>query len=321
MKYIWPDIANQKAIDFLQKSLENNMLANSYIFSGVSDLGKFSLAKHFAKNIFVKDNPELAGRDNLLEINSDFFLIERLEDKKNISIDQVRELISFLSSSSFLNSYRIVIIKDAQNLNQNSANALLKVLEDFKNKLVVILTVSDLESLPKTILSRSQIINLSPLSFDSLYSLLKNAYKLSPSEAKNIARISLGRPMLAKKFIEEQGFYDSYKNLGGSLIDFLNFNLLDRMKLVDDICRYDLSLGDNLNVIDVWQSLFRDFNFLYHSRPDLVQNEFVLDKMKLVKYENTDFLFKSKEIFQKSNDYLRANISLKSVLEYIAVNI
>ncbi len=321
MKYTWPSVGNQKVIDFLEKNINKKKLSNAYIFCGVRDLGKFSLAKSFARNIFVSDRPELNDRQNLLEINNDFLIIERFEDKKNISIDQIRDLISFLSSSSFLDSYKVVIIKDAENLNQNSANALLKILEDFKDKLVVILTVNNLSNLPETVASRSQIINLYPLNFDDMYSMLKNEYSLSPSEAKNIAKISLGRPMLAKKFIDNNDFYNDYKKLGEHLIDFLDYNLIDRMGLVDNLCHLDSVLGNNLNIVDVWRGLFRDFSFMYYNRPDLIQNDFIIEKIRNKKIEDSSFLLKADSVFKKSTEYLNSNMSLKSVLEYIAVNI
>ncbi len=324
MKYIWPEIGNQKAISFLEKNIDNGLLANSYIFSGIRDLGKFSLAKSFARNIFVKDRPELGNiddLDNFLEINSDFLLIERQADKKNISIEQIRFLISFLSSGSFLNSYRVVVIKDAENLNQNSANALLKILEDFKDKLIIILTVNHLDYLPKTILSRSQIINLSPLNFDQTYSLIKDEYKLNPSETKNIAKLSMGRPMLARKFIRDSEFYSNYRQVAEQLIDFLSADLVGRSSLIDDLCRFDSEIGENLSVIDIWRSLFRDLNFLDYNRPDLVQNDFLIDKMKENIKKEEKFVLEAELVFKRADSYLESNMSLRSVLEYIAINI
>ena len=47
----WINIGNFKAVEFLEKSLKNDQLANFYIFSGPTGLGKFALAKNFAKNI------------------------------------------------------------------------------------------------------------------------------------------------------------------------------------------------------------------------------------------------------------------------------
>lgn len=326
MKYIWPEIGNQKVISFLEKNIDNNSLANSYIFSGIRDLGKFSLAKSFARNIFLKDKPDLEKTqnindiDNFLQVNNDFLVIERQEDKKNISIEQIRFLVSFLSSGSFLNSYRVVVIKDAENLNQNSANALLKVLEDFQEKLVIILTVNHLDYLPQTILSRSRIINLSPLNFDKTYSLIKDNYKLSPSEAKNIAKLSLGRPILAKKFIKDQEFYNNYQQTVEKLLDFLSADLLERNNLINDLYRLSSEIGENLSLIDIWRSLLRDLNFLNHNRPDLVQNDSLIDKIKNLN-QRDDFVLSSEQFFKKAEDYLRSNMSLKSVLEYLAINI
>ena len=296
------------------------MLANFYIFSGTKDLGKFSLAKDFARNVFVSENPEFEKMDNLLDVNSDFFVIEKVPDKKNISIEQIRDLISSLSSSSFLGSYRIVVIKNAENLNQNSANALLKVLEDFKDKLLVILTVNNLEALPKTIVSRGQLLNLHSVDLDYVYNFLINDFKASPSVAKNLASLSLGRPMLAIKFLENETFYEEYEHIFESLLDFFNSDFLERARIIDDIYHYDFSSGGSFNILEIWQSLVRDLSFLNHDRVDFIQNKFAIDKLRK-REVSLDFLFKIDLILKKSGEYLKSNIGIKAIMEYIAVNI
>lgn len=320
MNYIWQNTANKKAIEILEKNIKNKMLANSYIFSGEKDLGKFSLAKDFARNVFISENPEFEKIDNLLEVNSDFFLIERMPEKKNISIEQIRDLISSLSSSSFLGSYRIVIIRNAEDLSQNSANALLKVLEDFKDKLLIILTVNNLDALPKTIISRSQILNLHLSDFDYIYNLLINNYKASPSVAKNLARLSLGKPIMAIKFLEDKSFYEEYKQIFESLLIFLDSDFTERVKITGDLCRRDLSSGGDFNILEIWQSLIRDLAFLNHGRPDFLQNEFAINGLKS-KNLSTDLLLKIELVLKKAREYQESNMSIKAIMEYIAVNL
>ena len=68
---------------------------------------------------------------NLLKINLiQIFLIDVLEEKKNIDINQIREMIIFLNKSSFNNNMRFVLIDNIELLNLNSINALLKILEE-----------------------------------------------------------------------------------------------------------------------------------------------------------------------------------------------
>lgn len=320
MNYIWPDFGNKKAIEILEKNISNKKIANSYIFSGIKDLGKFSLAKAFARNIFVSCQPDLANISNILDVHSDFFVVEKEIDKKNISIEQIRSLISSLSSGSFLNSYRVIIIKDAENLNQNSANALLKILEDFKDKLVIILTTNNIDFIPKTVISRSQIINLHPLDFDDIYNLLSNKYEASPSEAKNFARLSLGKPVLALKFLEDKEYYNSYKEIVEYFLLFFNSTFFERNKLIGSFYKNDISQGGDFELLAIWDSLLRDLIFINYGLFDLVQNEFALEKLRSLNLDS-DFFIKNKEVSKNSSDYFNSNFNIKSILEYVAINI
>ncbi len=322
MNFKWDIIGNDRAIEYLDKSLSKNNIANFYIFSGMTGVGKFSLAKNFAKNIFFQDKSGLIQKENFLETNSDFFIVKRESDKKNISIDQVRMLIERFKSSSFLGSYRIAIIKDAENLNNNSANALLKVLEEGSDKTVIILTVSDIENLPKTIVSRGQVINLFPVQEDLIYKKLIDEFKLSPSLAKNLTKLSSGRPAIALKFAQNEDPYQEYQLVVNNFLDFISSNFSERLKIIDVLVKKNEFLM-NFNILEIWQSVLRDLIFVSYGQYEQVVNVFVLDRLKSTIGVLSDPL----EIRRKSllisegDDYLRANISLRSALEYIAVNI
>jgi len=100
----WPEVGHDKAIDFLDRAGRNDKIAQTYIFSGRDDLGKTAIALAFAKNL-------QSGRSGF---DSDLLILEREPDKKSISILQAREFIKRLRLSSFLDSYKIGIIKSAK---------------------------------------------------------------------------------------------------------------------------------------------------------------------------------------------------------------
>lgn len=285
-------------------------------------MGKFALAKNFAKNIFSKDKPELVQADNFLEINSDFFVVEREEDKKNISIEQVRDLIEKMKSGSFLNSYKIAVIKEAQYLNDNSANALLKILEETNKKNIIILTVSDAEVLAKTILSRGQLINFYPVADDIIYENLINNFSVSPTLAKSLTRLSASCPMTAIKFLQDQTMYQDYQEIAQDFLEFLNTHFAERVAIIDNLIK---KMGDisSLEVLQIWQSVLRDLILVNCGHYDLVRNEFMLGKLK-------DFSKKGKEnsvlrsqslIINAALEQLQANINFRAILEHLAVNL
>src|SRR5690606_22718152 len=155
-------IGNEKAIAFLDKSIKSDRLAQTYVFIGPEELGKSTVALAFAKNL----QGEMEG------FNSDLHILNREADKKNISIDQVRDFIKILNLSSFSGSYKIGLIKEADLLSEEAKSALLKTLEEPKEKVIIILLVSNEENLPATILSRSQKIYFNPVSASVIYDYL-----------------------------------------------------------------------------------------------------------------------------------------------------
>lgn len=322
MNFKWNIIGNDRAIEYLDKSLGNNQIANFYIFSGISGVGKFSLAQNLAKNIFIKDRPDLIQKENFLETNSDFFVLEREEDKKNISIEQIRGLIERFRSSSFLNSYRIAIIKDAENLNNNSANALLKVLEEGGEKTVIILTVNDVDNLPKTIISRGQVINLFPVSADLIYKNLIDNFQVSPSLAKNLTRLSSGRPGVALKFLQDEELYQDYQKIVESFLEFMSNNFSQNSKIIDSLVKKNELLSD-FDVLEIWQSVLRDLIFVNYQQYEEVRNVFALEEFKKISPSEIEPLKLRQKLLLMSEGerYLRANISFRATLEYIAVNI
>jgi len=322
MNFNWSIIGNRKAIDFLDKSLCNNNIANFYIFSGPKGLGKFSTAQDLVKNIFLKDRPDLKQEDNFLEINSDFFVVKKEVDKKNISIDQIRELIEKFQSGTFLNSYKVAIIKDAENLNENSSNALLKILEEDRGKTLIILTVNNIENLPATIISRGQIINFFPVKTDIIYKKLSEDLGVSPSLAKDLSKICLGRPEIALNFLNNKDYYRYYQEVVSNFLEFLDSNFSDRIKIIDSLIKKDI-IGDDFNILEIWQSVIRDLIFINYNQYDYIRHDFAIDKLKNINRDNLD-LMKIKErylVIREGKSLLSANIAFRSVLEYIAVNI
>jgi len=139
----------------------DNVLPNKILLSGQKGLGKCTLAYHFINYILSK-NEKYEYDINNFEINSEnhSFIITKNRsnpnvniidvdsDKKSININQIRELIVLLNKSSFNNKPRFVLIDNIEFLNNNSVNALLKIIEEPSYNIFFILINNN-----KTILS------------------------------------------------------------------------------------------------------------------------------------------------------------------------
>ena len=151
-------------------------LPNALLLKGAEGIGKLDLAMDFAQSILC-EAPLASGfacetcpscHWFAQESNPDFRLIQpdALSDdtaekesgkkaSKEISVDQIRALSSFSNLSAHSGRYRVVLIHPAEAMNNNSANALLKTLEEPTDKLLFILVTHKPQQLLPTILSRS----------------------------------------------------------------------------------------------------------------------------------------------------------------------
>jgi DNA polymerase-3 subunit delta' len=84
----------------------------------------------------------------------DYYLVKVEEDKKQISVDQVRELIGSLTLKSYRGGYKVGVIEGAEALNTNGANAFLKTLEEPSANTMLIMVARPTHRLPATIASR-----------------------------------------------------------------------------------------------------------------------------------------------------------------------
>ena len=144
----------------------NNKLPNKILFSGEKGIGKCTLAYHLI-NFILSSDEEFAYNISDLKINQNnktfkliqnkshpnFTLVDIFEDKKNIDINQIRNLILSLNKSSFNTKPRLVLIDNIELLNTNSVNALLKILEE-PNENINFLLINNNKKILPTLTSR-----------------------------------------------------------------------------------------------------------------------------------------------------------------------
>lgn len=163
----------------LLDDLKAGKLAHGLIFSGARGTGKATLAYRFARALLSgKNDMELSPeapvfRRIAANSHSDLLVIELLYNpKKNeyandINVEQARTIPEFLSLTPAEGRWRVVIIDSADNMNTNSANAILKILEEPPPQAILMLVSHNVGGLLPTIRSRCRMIALKPLSYDN----------------------------------------------------------------------------------------------------------------------------------------------------------
>jgi len=164
---------------------KNNNLPNKILLSGEKGVGKSTLSYHLINSILSEDEEYSYNHKNF-QINPEnrsfkliqnkshpnFSLVDVAEDKKNIDINQIRDLISNLNKSSFNSKLRLVLIDNIELMNVNSVNALLKFLEEPNANINFILINNNKQILPTL---KSRCINFKVfLSFKQSIDIINN---------------------------------------------------------------------------------------------------------------------------------------------------
>ncbi|MCU0679415.1 MAG: hypothetical protein MUC28_03145 [Planctomycetes bacterium] len=349
--YNWPLVGNSQITDFLERSISRNNLSGTFIFTGPDNLGKTTIARHFAQALLCdnkragsgllpcgvcpscrrlkpKTSQGMGETEATAEASAhgDFHFLAKAKDKKNIAIEQVRELIAVLSLTSFLGSYKIGIIKHADHLSAEAANALLKTLEEPRAGVLITLIANNLDALPATIVSRSQVLQFRPVPADIIYDYLVVKFKMPRGQAKKFSRLCLGRPALAMKFSGNRDFYEKYLGQARLFLDFFRQDINERFAAIGSLFA-PKEIGQEAvvqtrRILEVWQGVVRDLALLEYHLIDLIQHELLETELKAVKAGlPSREILRIMKIIHTAEDYLRANVNPKTVLETVAVNI
>ena len=164
--------------DEIVSLFNSNKLPNNILFSGSKGSGKSTIAYHFINYIFsVNEDHSYDIESNKIDVQNrsfklvssglhpNFHLIDLIEDKKNIEISQIRNMINYTNKSSFNNLPKFILIDNVENLNVNSLNALLKIIEEPNKNVFFMLIHDDNKKIIKTLKSRCLPFKVS-LSFD-----------------------------------------------------------------------------------------------------------------------------------------------------------
>ncbi len=167
-------VGHEKQKDILTRSLASGNISHAYLFFGNNGIGKFSLAKEFAKELLHTDN---------VDNHPDFKVISKMEDKKDILVEQVRrELIDDVYVVPAAGDRKVYIIDDAESLNIASQNTLLKTLEEPPRYITIILVASNISAFLTTILSRVNQIPFEGVSKNELKQFVYEKYNTSLSD-------------------------------------------------------------------------------------------------------------------------------------------
>ena len=232
-------IGHESTLENFLNLYSNKMFPNKILLSGMKGIGKSLIVNYFLLKVFNSNNDYQLINNNS---HPNILNIKKNIDKKNIEINQIREIIKFTNQSSFNNKSRFIIIDDAEALNINSSNALLKNLEEPNENVYFILIYNSEKFLFDTIKSRCIEYKIK-ISYENTKIIVNNYFNNNIFEQINVDLINYySTPFFLISLINYLN--ENELSISDTSIDDLLINLINNK----DYIKQDF-IKENLNMI------------------------------------------------------------------------
>ncbi len=340
-------------MNIFRQVLDSNRLSHAYIFLGPSGVGKFLFARTLAKILMCENKSTdwtQKGEDSppIRSVLTDTVSKERVSNNasngaqcrackwidknchpnlkitevekgsQKISIDAVIDIEKELMLMPFSKTHRVFIVNEAERMSEEAFNAFLKTLEEPVKNTVIILITSNLASLPRTVVSRCQVIRFYPLEQGLVTKHLEEHLKIKYEDALLLSHLSdgsigdacrlHGHNLLAQREHLIKGLVrDNSERLSKDIIAYAKNNSDDNEGLRGEI---------------IWQlkiiGLFvRDALWLHYGLPDnkLLNKDRISETKQYQRRYNYKQVERLLERLLKSERYIRLNANYSLVVE------
>jgi len=271
-------IGHASIIEQFDRAILEDRVGHAYCFVGPEHVGKEAVATYLTIRLLGVTEKQLAT-------SADMTVVQRLFDektektKKDISIDQIKELSQFLSRSALrAGGHKIAFIQEAERMSTSAQNALLKTLEEPTPKTHIFLFTTNDSFLLPTIRSRCHVIRFGSVDISLIEAYLKQL-GVAGSDASSLARLSRGLPGLAISWYHSNDEFIAYKEEVQLFVDLFGKTLHEKMKMVESMFsdksdavakRHDIK-----ETLHTWQLVMRDMWLVAHGQEQFALHEVV----------------------------------------------
>jgi DNA polymerase III subunit delta' len=266
-------IGQEKAKQFLKGAMAQKKMPHAYLFTGIPGIGKTSTAMALAMALNCREpvDGENCGRcPSCRQMKGgnypDFISIAHMPNKKNILIDQIRDLNRSLGFAPVAGDYRVCVVHRAETMTEEAANSFLKTLEEPPPGNILILKATEPRDLLPTIVSRCQKVSFQPLKVAEMVPWLVREKGQDEETAEVLARISGGSLGRALRMLET-GFLEKRREWLLMLLELPGLSRDRALEMAMDIAPSGTATGMDTNnngktgvldMLGVWEGWYRD---------------------------------------------------------------
>ena len=322
------DIIGQDMIkEHLINAINTGNVSHAYIINGERFSGKEYIAKVFAMALQCenRDGADPCGEchacKQALSANQPDIIHLTHEKPNVITVDDIREQINGdIVIKPYACDRKIYIINEAEKMNVQAQNALLKTLEEPPEYAVIIILTTNVDALLPTILSRCVVLNMKPVEDCLVKEFLMKYVQVPDYKAEVCAAFARGNIGKAKILASSEEF-DKIKTEAIALLKHIDeMNINDISKTIKQMNEYKLEINDFLDILAIW---YRDA-LMFKATAD-ANNLIFRDEIRFIKqtasrstYEGLEIILKA---LDKAKSRLSANVSFDLTMELLLLTI
>lgn len=319
-------IGHEQIKEHLQNAISMNKISHAYILDGPDQSGKMSLAKSFAMALQCEQQStegcmKCHSCKQALSNNQPDIIYLQHEKPNTISVDDIRKQINNdIVIKPYASPYKIYIIDEAEKMNQQAQNALLKTIEEPPTYAILLLLTTNADAFLPTILSRCIRLNIKPVSNQKIHSFLVKEYHFSDDKADICTAFAQGNVGKAIQLANSEDF-NEIKNSALQLLKRIKeIELYEMMEAIKQINEYKLEINDYFDIMTIW---YRDV-LIYKATSDanslIFKDEIYNIKKQASKssYEGIERIIKA---LDKAKRRLNANVNFNLVIELLLLTI
>lgn len=253
------DIIGQEQIkEHLQNALSTGKISHAYIINGEKSSGKEFIAKIFAMALQceqegVEPCNECRSCKQALSKNQPDIIYVSHEKPNTISVDDIRAQVNNdVAIKPYSSKYKVYIINEAEKMTTQAQNAILKTLEEPPAYAVILLLVSNMNSLLPTILSRCVTLNMKPVRDELIRKYLMEELQVPDYKANVCVGFARGNVGKAKLLASSEEF-ENIKAEALSLLKYIkDMEMQEIVAAIKKINEYKLEIQDYFDIIAIW---------------------------------------------------------------------
>lgn len=319
-------VGHNDIIMHLQNAISSGKVSHAYIFNGEAGSGKKLLANLFAMTLQCEENQtepclQCPSCKKAQSKNHPDIITVTHEKANLISIDEIRsQVVNDVAIKPYSSPYKIYIIDEAEKMNPQAQNAILKTIEEPPAYVIIMLLTSNASALLPTILSRCVTLNLKPVKDQLIRNYLMEEMQIPDYQADMSVAFAQGNVGKAMDIAGSPQFREMTEHAVHLLRNAPDMELYELVEAIKQLTQEKDSVYDYLDLFLLW---FRDV-LMFKATKEVDGLVFkkeinaIRERAKKSSYEGLEIII---EAIEKAKVRLHANVNFELAMELLFLSI